>query len=186
MIKKYVLAAAVAGVLLAASPMAANAATSTDDYTTPNGATIDPSIIDPCGTAYVDFPAGYWASAERVEVTVSGARSAQVLFDSPVNAAGDGSLHSALHAPSDAPGVYNVTYAAASRTYSGAITVTDDIINDPSCKTVSTASLTTGSTSALATTGGDVPIWAIGVGGGLLVSGAVLVAITAVRRRRTN
>lgn len=187
MITKRVLVGLVAGLLLAAAPVASyastGAGTETDNYVTPNGVTLDPSIVDPCGTSYVDFPAGYWVAGERIDLEVTGQYAAGTRYDTPLAAAADGSLHSEIHAPQGGVGVYNLTFRGTSRQYVGALTVTADVFDDPSCQTGQAAAV---SASALAVTGGGVPVWVIGTGAGLLVAGGIVVGVGVARRRRAS
>lgn len=182
MTTKRVLVGIVAGLLLAAAPVASYAAPSdSDSYVTPPKSDLEPLITDPCGTSHVQFPAGYWVAGESVDFAVSG--PFQTRYDTPLAAAADGSLYAEFQAPLNGVGVYNMTFSAASRTFNGSVNVTQDIFDNPECQTGQAAS--TGS-AALAATGSDIPLWALGTGAGLLAAGAVVVGVGAMRRRRES
>lgn len=177
MLKRILAAAVVTAGLLLAAPAAANA----DVYTSGAPCSVDVSTIQAGDTATVTCIPGTWAPSELITWTGSGFDGANIRMASSVtftkhaNADGSDLLHVTL--PSSASGVYTITGVGATSGHVCSVSVT--VL--PADTTASTVSSSSG--SGLAATGSVIAEWALWVGGGLLVVGAVAVAIAAWMRK---
>ncbi|MBC7724928.1 MAG: hypothetical protein H7146_09310 [Burkholderiaceae bacterium] len=169
---------AVASVALLSAPTAAFA----DPYVSGSTVTADTYSLSPGETVTVTWHGDYFEPGEAVSVSVAGtAASASTMSISGARSTGatapavvdpSGSVVARVTVPASATGNYTITGTSASA--SGGVTVA-----------VLSATLISTGTTALAKTGGNVPVGLALAGGGILALGVILVAARMITRRRS-
>jgi len=186
MFKKILAAIAVSAGLLLAVPAAANAA----DYTAGAQCSFDASVAQAGGTATLICIPGTWSPGEAIDWTVTGENGSSFRLASFSTA--NSSLHFTKHSNADGSDVLTVTIpASASGTYSvvGRGQTSGHIC--PASLTVLPADQYSTAVdpgdNGLAHTGSTIAVWAVWMGGSLVILGLIALAIMAwVRRVRTE
>ncbi|MFF2049994.1 LPXTG cell wall anchor domain-containing protein [Leifsonia sp. NPDC058194] len=181
MFKKILAAAAVTVAVLLAAPTAANAV----DYTAGSPCAFDKAVAHAGDTVHIVCTAGTWASSEFIDWTGTGEDGSSmklasfrtmvssVHFAKQSNA--DGSDLLAVTLPADAVGVYSFTGVGRTSDHTCPASIT--VLPADTAVTVSDPG------SGLADTGSTMAVWAIWIGGGLLVAGLVTVSVVFWARK---
>ena len=167
--KKLVLAGVLAAIALVSLPAAS--------FAYGGGSPVVTGTVAPTKTVSVDFPAGFFANAEAVAMTVSCTSGDAKVLNTPAIAvfrafprgpfylaSGDGSFSLQLTLPADDFGTCTVTYDARTLSASG------------------TADLTYVPAAAVAYTGFDAGLY-IWTASGVIVLGGALISVMVARRK---
>jgi hypothetical protein len=181
MFTKILAAAAVTVAMLLSAPMAANATGYTDDA----ACKFDTAVAHAGDTVHLVCVPGTWAAQETIDWTASGENGASIKlasFASTVSTVHfakqsnvDGSDVLAVTLPSDATGVYS--FVGLGRTSNHTCPASITVLPADTAVTVSDPG------SGLAATGSTLAVWAVWIGGGLLVAGLVTVSVVFWARR---
>jgi hypothetical protein len=173
-----------------AAPMAANA-TSSDDYTSDGGCSINPTTVMGGESATLNCDPGTFGDSEGVTYVVSGQDGADAhlaSFSTSVastatvvkTAAPDGSAELVVTVPRTASGAYQITGTGNTTHASTTATITVIPADDPASSTTTSS----GSGSGLADTGSIISTSLLSVGVVLVLAGVILAFIVRARRRR--
>jgi hypothetical protein len=179
MFKKILAAVALTAGLLLAAPTTANAV----GYTDGAQCGFDVSVVKAGATSTLLCVPGTWSAGETIDWTVTGpddpgfARAAGIRLHYATRANADGSDVLRFTLPPGASGRYSVVGVGQSSRHECATTVT---VLPPDRVS---AAVDPGGTHALADTGSVVAVSAAWAGGGLVVLGAIALAVVALIRR---
>lgn len=184
MLKKIAVTSAIAAGLVLSVPFAANAAgyVAEEDISVSGSATAG-------GTVVVAFDEAFSGGAP-VSITVTGntAVTLAAVTTGPItkNAAADGSVDVSITLPQNASGAYEVVATDGVTTGTAALALAPAAGGGAGTGSNGGAATGTGSTSGngLASTGQDLPLTAMFVGGGALVLGGVVLGTVYTTRRR--
>ncbi len=189
MLKKIAVTSAIAAGLVLSVPFAANAAgyVAEEDISVSGSATAG-------GTVVVAFEEGAFIGGAPVSITVTGdtAVTLAAVTTGPItkNAAADGSVDVSITLPANASGAYEVVATDGVSTGTAAFALAPAAGGGAGTGTgtgsTGGSATGTGSTSGngLASTGQDLPLTAMFVGGGALVLGGVVLGTVYTTRRR--
>ncbi|WP_066516947.1 hypothetical protein [Curtobacterium ammoniigenes] len=180
--KKFIVAVVLAAAAMLATPAAANAA----GYVPASSVSVQGSVVAG-GTVTVNFAQGAFAANENVDISVTGA-GAVTLGALPTTtvtevkkASASGSVAVMVTFPQGASGTYTLTATGATSGNVGTASLT--VVPADSVAAVGSSS----STGTLAFTGSTVPMLLVwGAGGAVVLGGALIFVMGAVRRQREN
>ncbi len=185
MLRKFAVTSAIAAALVLSVPFAANAA----------GSYVEQEKISVSGNAAaggvvnVSFGDASFGDGANVSIIVTGNTSVTfgaVTSTTTRTADADGAVSFSVILPADASGSYEVTATDGTRTGTAAFAIAPAAGGGTGTGSTGGSATGTGSTSGngLASTGQDLPLTAMFVGGGALVLGGVVLGTVYTTRRR--